>query len=355
MRTRHLITILLLSGVAGPAAAQFPPVGRAPQPPVPRGAERVVELEEDVRLLRFLGRARQRTETLEALLDILEPAQEKLRLGDQAAASELVEAGKALPKAKATVAAGERLDSPTDEEIAVATVRARLDNQRRGFLTEVGQEIRQLLETLSPEERAALLAAAAELVRERRANTTAPVFFGGGAAAAAREMDQLRGSSPEDYERARLGFALRSASVQNWWAVPGMIGGPGGPAAFALRVQGGGGDAPPPVLVAPTRDASIRGFGPQGEAAMVAAPPDLNDPRVQGRLRPFMNMADQARGMPPALYQQQRERLAQQVDAARQQARIDLPVSDEEALDAVVEAMLRPRMPGAIKAKLGKG
>jgi len=54
------------------------------------------------------------------------------------------------------------------------------------------------------------------------------------------------------------------------------------------------------------------------------------------------------------MYQQSRDRLSQQLDTARQQARINAPVPDDQALDALARALSTPEALPALDAKLGK-
>lgn len=321
--------------LAAPCAARQEP------PPAAAADERSRELAEEIRLLRFLSQTRLNRDVLEKLLAILERGQRQLREGDKVSAVELARRREALRSAKTSVIAGRNLDGPGPEEVAVATTRARLETQRAGFLAQLGQGVRAILENaLSPEQRAAALAAAAEFVRERRAAVTAPAFFGGfggGAAMAQREMDGLRSAGPEEYGAARMRFALRSANVPGWWATPGV---------FGPRIPGGPG-LPEPGARGPI----VFGGGPGGANI---TPPNLNDPAIQARIRPFLALADRVRGMPGNTYRQSRDDLAKQVDRARQQARVDAPIPDEEAMEALVQAFLRPRMVPVLQAKLGK-
>lgn len=320
-----------------------------------QGSEKVSELTQELRLLRFLARSRLDSDLLEKLLTILEGSQADLKKGDQEAAGEMSRHAKRLDEVKKLVLRGEHLQVPTQQETDLTLVRVRFDSQRNDYLRQVAEEIRKLLESdLTPEEKASSLAAAGAMVREARASQSGGGFGGQGGpggGASGRDLDSLRNANGGDYDRQKLQFALRSAGIPNWFATPGIFGQPGGPGGGGIVFRAGpgqvdGGPGGGTVLAAPGGG----GFGgPQG-----ITPPNLNDPSTKSRMSAYSQFADQVRNLPPQAYQQSRDRLIQRLDSMKEQSRIDAPVTDEAAMNAIIQAMLRPEMVNALKLRLGK-
>jgi hypothetical protein len=387
----HQRTLTRLAGAAclaalslAPAAAQqLPPGGFAggalPAPASPEAA-RAAEMAQEIVLLRLIAQHRVAREPLKQIRDHVAGALAELDTGDVAAAKELVAQKPLLSEAKKTLLGDTSLDTPTPQELAVAGTLTRLDGQRAGFLNELAQQVLQLLQGLSPEERAAFLALGQALVRQQRADQPGllglPFGPGGGADRLGRELDRLRSASPQDWERERTRFALQNSGIQGWWMLPGMLptgsearvlalpvapggGGPVGDLVIPGGPGGGPGGSPPVVRIIGTGAAGdtagvVRVLGAGGPVQFNVQAPNLNDPAVQARIRPFLNAADQARGMAPAIYQQARDRLAQQLEQQRRQEWVNSPVTDEEALATLARLLASKTGLAALEAKLGR-
>src|SRR5262249_4468030 len=94
--------------------------------------------------------------------------------------------------------------------------------------------------------------------------------------------------------------------------------------------------------------------GPFGGGGGNIQPPNVNDPAVRQQIAPLLRLADQVRNMPQASYDMQRDRLAAQLDQIRQQSRINAPVQQEEAVDALARALSSEAGRDAMDSALGK-
>ncbi len=324
-----LVTPAAAQGGFGGPGGRF---GGGATPPNP-AAQQAAETMESIILLRVLAEAKLSRETLEKIRDLLAGGFSQLATGDAETAGELAKIVPDLEKSKAAIRAKEGLDVPTPEEIVLAGEQQRLLSARQNFLNQLTEQVRQLLQSLSPEERAAALIAAAALVRAQRA-AQIERFAGagqggfGGAARTARSFDGLRNASPQRYQRERMEFAMRSAGIRGGFGGDRGRGGPGGGPGF----QGGRRGGP--------------GGGDQG--------PNMNDPAIQARMAPYLRMADQIRSMSPAQYQQSRDRMAAQAETQRNLERINAPVSEQEASEALLRALVRKSGLETLVAKVGK-
>jgi hypothetical protein len=394
MRTRFWTglagAVALSALLVSPAAAQGGPNGRAADGGLGRGgggfggrgggppaavspeAARVADLSQEITLIRLLVQYRVPRETLEQLRDLIAQAFATLEAGDAVAARELSESRPLLGEAKRTILGGQSLDTPTPQEVAVAGTVNRLSSQREGFIRQLTQQVQQLLQSLPAEDRATLILVGQAMVRQMRAEQPfgggpggpgggGP--GGGGADRMGRDLDRLRNASPQDWERERTRFALQNAGIPGWWMVPGMIPGRGGPggggdggAAFnrgrGLQGAGGGGGGRGEGGGGGRGGAGGGRGGPGGGRNF--QPPNLNDPAVQARMKPFLTMADQARSMSPQAYQQARDKMAQQIEQQRALERVNAPVRDEEAIGLLGRILATKIGLEALEAKVGK-
>ena len=336
---RFLGAAVLTAALAAPASAQGGGGGRGGfgggfgqnQAPtsVDPAATRDAELLREIHLVRVLSQGKFPRELLQQLRDVVAGAQGQRKQNEADAAARLRQGEPLLEEAKKAVMAGNHLDGPSPQERTFASGSAQINGQVESLNRQLQTEIRKVLEA-SPEAKTAAAAAGAALVREQRAQQAGGRGGFGGPGRSARDLDQLRNAAPQDYPNQRLQFAMRNANVQGW------------------RQFGNGAFAAPGGGPASTAGAASRGFRGPG------TPPDPNDPALQAQLRPFLAMADQVRAMPPAIYQQSAGRLAQQLDAARTQARVNAPVPDDQALDALARALTGPEALPALDAKLGR-
>jgi hypothetical protein len=331
--------------------------------------ERAAQLAQEIHMVRVFGQAKLSRETLDAIHKLVAVSYQQLESGDAAAAGQLAQAKGLLVDAKKQVLSGKGLDAPTPPETGFAQTQLQVNGQRDGFLRQLQGEVRKLLEGLTPEERVLALAAGGVLVRDRRAEQMANFGNrgGGGAGRSAGELDRLRSASQQDYQNQRTQFALRNANIPGWWGMGGQQGrgpgggpggggpgggpGGGGPGGFRVPVGGGpGGGGPGGGGPGGFRRGGFGG-GPGGNAP---PPPNMADPNVRRQIAPFLQLADQVRNMPAGIYQSQRDRLAQQLDQARQQSRINQPVQDDEAFDALARALSSDAGLAAMDSMLGK-
>jgi hypothetical protein len=282
--------------------------------------ERASEIVEGIRFLRLLQKAKLGPEVLGQLLRVFEQAEQKRLQADAGAAAEMQKREPSLQKAQQALLDGKYVNAISPEEEAFAAAQLRLDGQRRDRLLHLAHAVRTILESsLSRTERAAALRAGLDLVRERRVVSVSR-SYPSASKAALRELDRVRSS--KNYAGRRLIFALSSAKIPNWWVAPGLY--------------GPGRDAPNPAKL---------------------QPPDLSDPGIQAAIQPFLALADQVRDETPEAYQQRKVLLARQLVFARWDALVKSPVSDEEAMAALIEALVS-RPPAiaisAIRSKLGR-
>lgn len=341
----------LVAGVAlsavlvSPAAAQRGGFGQpaAPLTPPDPAAARAAELAEQTSLLRLLVQSKISNEALQQIRDVVARAEAQLAAGDASVARELAAGQAILAEAKKALLSGQGLNAPTPQENQVATSQAKANGQRSTFVGTTVQQILQLLQSLAPEDRAAAIAAGTALVRDQRAQQGATFGGPGGPGArVANQFDRLRNADPQRYQQERMRFAMQNAGIfgrGGGGPGGGGRGGGGGGAAFGLPGGGGGGGG-----------RGQRG-GPGGGGFQ---PPNMNDPATQARLQPYLNMADQIRNMPQGNYQRTRDQMAAQMEAQRQQERINQPVPDDQALNALARALATPNGLAVMEAKVGK-
>jgi hypothetical protein len=306
--------------VAPRAAAQGGSTASSPAPPVGRQEARAADLAEEIALLRLIGKAQLGRETLAAIRPILAAGQADRAKADAAARPELDRAARALGEARRQVLKGEALADPTPAEVRAAGALARLDDRRAEITRQTADRVLQVLQHLGPEEKAAAVAAGQALVRDQRSvigAQAAASMVSLGSPGTTQSLQRLRDSTPQQYATERMVFALRSANVPGWQA---------------FRDQATGAAATHPGM----------------------QPPNLNDPAVQARMRPYLAMADQVRGMSADAFAKAQSRLAAQLDTARTQAGADAPVPPDEALAALAEALSGARGLAAVEARLGK-
>jgi hypothetical protein len=318
MRRIHLLLLLscVLAGLTTSVGAQQP--GDAAE--VPSNGKRASEIVEEIRVLRLVQKAQLGPEVLSQLLRVFEQAEQERLQADARAVAGMQKWETSLQNAKQALLNGRHVNAISPEEEAFAAAQLRLDGQQRDRLLHLAQAVRKTLESsLSRKERAAALRAGMDLVRERRVVNVSR-SYPQRLRTALRELERVR--SDKNYASRRLRFALSSARIPNWWVVPGLYG-PGKDAPNPARLQ----------------------------------PPDLNDPTIQAAIQPLLAMADQARSATPAAYQQQKAQLVQQLVSARRDVLVNLPVSDEEAMEAFIAALVsRPPAVAisAIRLKLGR-
>jgi hypothetical protein len=355
-------------GGAGPRAADggFGGFGGrfgGPPPAVSPEAERAAEIVREINLVRLMAQYKVPRATLEQIRDLIAQAFATLAAGDAVAAKELSESQPLLVEARRLVLSGENLTSPTTQETTVAGTLNRLGGQRDGFLRQLAQQVQQLLAALPPEERDPLLLVGQALVRQFRAEQTlgvGPVGPGGaGGGRVARDLDRLRNATPQNWENERMRFALQNAGIPGWWNIPGMIPGRGGPGGGRGGPGGGRGGRGGRGFQGGRPDGGFLQFqaggpgGGRGGRGNQQAP-NLSDPAIQAKLKPFLQMADQARSMSPQAYQQAREKMALQVEQQRQLERVNAPIRDEEALMFLGRALASEVGLAALEAKVGK-
>jgi hypothetical protein len=329
-------------------------------------AKRDAELAGEIHLLRVVGQTRFSQETLEKLYNVVSRGRAQMDQFEVAAAIQLDKSRSLLTDAKKIVLKGTSIESVTPQETQFALLEQQVNSRRDELTRQLVDEVRKILQSLPPEELAGALGAGGLLSREQRAQMMAQ--FGGGGGRSAQELDRLRSANANDYQNARMQFALRNANIPGWWNVQGMGrggqggpggAGPGGGGPGGFRGRGGpGGGAGPGGGGGPGGFPGAGGQGGggffQGPVGGQAQPPNLNDPGIQARMRPYMSLADRVRNMPPQIYQQQRDQLAQQLDAARTQDRINQPVPDEEAIDMLARTLASATGLTTLESKLGK-
>lgn len=369
MRTRWLAVVSIAGLAGGIVVAQSTGGSRTPE----RVIQETRRLADEVAIARAIATAKLTPQQLEALLPVLEEGFANLDRGDQAAAEEIAALRQAIAEARRRALAGQEV--PTEAiaqyESTIRGLAQNRDNYWRTFRDRVRALLQQLI---AASQQADLINAARPAVLARRLGEFEPPLapfwaqsegdlrqrllqagfgergrFGG---RGGDDLTRLRSSPPQQYERERLRFALSSAGVPGWWAIPGIFGagrGPAGAPGAPGGPPGGRGDR-----------GGDQGGGPGGRFGRGDfQPPNLNDPQVQAQIRPFLQFADRVRAMPPAQFEAQRAQLTAQLESLRREARRQREstreVTSEEAVNAFVDAyLLHPRSVAVIRERLGR-
>ena len=264
MRTNWLAVVSIAGLAGGIVVAQTAGGGRTPE----RIIQETRRLADEVAIARAIATAKLTPQQLEALLPVLEEGFANLDRGDQAAAEEIAALRQAIADARRRALAGQEVPTETiaQYESTIRRLAQNRNNYRRAFRDRVRALLQQLI---APNQQADLIEGARPAVVARRLGEFEPplapfwaegqeefrqrfvpvqVGFGDRGRFGGRggdDLTRLRSAPPQQYEQERLRFALSSAGVPGWWAVPGIFGagrGPGGPPGGPAGQGGGRGD-----------------------------------------------------------------------------------------------------------------
>jgi hypothetical protein len=275
--TTVLLAITLLPVAA---AAQAPAPGRSA---AVQGAEAARAALEDVRILRGVNRIQLTAEQAKQVLTITSPWHDERLKAESAAAVQLAKAAEDLRAAIPRVEVNPLEPVPAEGAYnqALQTMRMGPEAARRQAAGKLGEALPSIL---NPQQLQAAVTIAQEEMLDERLTSGGP---GGQGAAASmlRELERLRATSPQDYQRRRDMTARRQAMQMD---PRGM--------REAFRRQ---------------RES---GQGQPGQRPQLPPP----DPAMQQRMAAISAQLDQVRQMPPGLWQAQRERIAAQMARDRE-------------------------------------
>jgi hypothetical protein len=351
MRKTSLIIAVL-------ACCALPAVAQTGSPSVADAAQATRNALEEARILRGVNRVGLTPEQLTPVQQALEQWERGRQELDKAAAPVLTAAAAAVRQSLDQV--DPAADQPTEAEANYARLMQEYRSRQEDMRRKTRELLTPMLQGLSPGQAQALQALAREdMLQIRLAGGSTSGDGRGGRGGRGgdpttdvlQDLERIRQSTPEDYQRRRDMMARQYAGAFNRDSMR---------QAFQQRVgqRGGGNPGTTPGQANPG-GGGPGGGGPGGRRGRDRGgrggftPPPITDPAMQQRVAQFAAQLDRIRAMAPAAWQSQRATIAAQFARSREASRVQSASPEELTALFLDRYLLSPRSPAAIRARLG--